>query len=230
VPPSPKVVEAPAGGLWRVGRSPDPLRFSDPLNPSLLENPAAGNRFDSPTGDYRVCYFATTLDGCFGETLARFRPDPGLRVIADEQGFMALGEVPADWRHRRLAVCARPVPSDTIPAVRFLDVEAAATRAVLRDDLGELLAFHGYSDLDVPAVRSGDRRITRWIGRWAYEQRDANGQMKFAGIRYLSRLSTEWECWALFENVALAEQERRPIPRDDAALLRIADLYGLTVF
>lgn len=37
--------------------------------------------------------------------------------------------------------------------------------------------------------------------------------MKFAGIRYLSRLSTEWECWALFENVALAEQERRPIRR-----------------
>jgi hypothetical protein len=152
VPPSPKVVEAPASGLWRVGRSPDPLRFSDPLNPSLLENPAAGNRFDSPTGDYRVCYFATTLDGCFGETLARFRPDPGLRAIADEQGFMALGDVPADWRHRRLAVCVRPAPSDTIPAVRFLDVEAAATRAVLRDDLGELLAFHGFAGR--PAART----------------------------------------------------------------------------
>ncbi len=93
MPPNPKVMEAPAHGLWRVGRSPDPLRFPDPLNPSLLENPTAGNRFDSPTGDYRVCYFATTLDGCFGETLARFRPDPGLRAIADEQGFMALGEV-----------------------------------------------------------------------------------------------------------------------------------------
>ncbi len=54
--------------------------------------------------------------------------------------------------------------------------------------------------------------------------------MKFAGIRYLSRLSSDWECWALFENVALDEHERRPIPRDDEALLRIADLYGLTVF
>ncbi len=49
-------------------------------------------------------------------------------------------------------------------------------------------------------------------------------------MRYLSRLSSEWECWALFENVTLDEQERRPIPRDDEALLRIADLYGLTVF
>ncbi len=93
--PSPKVVEPPTSGLWRVGRSPDPLRFSDPLDPGLLESRATGNRFDSPTGDYRVCYFATTLDGCFGETLSRFRPDPGLSSIADEEEFMALGEVPA---------------------------------------------------------------------------------------------------------------------------------------
>jgi hypothetical protein len=52
----------------------------------------------------------------------------------------------------------------------------------------------------------------------------------FAGIRYLSRLSSDWECWALFEDVALNEQERRPIPRDEEALSRIAGLYGLTVF
>jgi hypothetical protein len=172
----------------------------------------------------------TTLDGCFGETLSRFRPDPGLRTIADEEGFMALGEVPADWRHRRLAVRITPAPTDAMPTIRFLDVEAAATRSILRDELGKLLAFYGYSDLDVPTIRGGDRRITRWIGRWAYEQRDAQGRMKFAGVRYMSRLSSEWECWALFENVALDEQERRPIPRDDAALLRIADLYSLTVF
>ncbi|MGA8365517.1 MAG: RES domain-containing protein [Solirubrobacteraceae bacterium] len=228
--PSPKVVEPPKSGLWRVGRSPDPLRFSQPLDPGLLESRATGNRFDSPTGDYRVCYFATTLDGCYGETLARFRPDLGLITIAREEGFMALGEVPADWRHRRLAVRATPTPSDVVPATRFLDIEAAATRAVLRGELGELLAFHSYSDLDIPTVRGGDRRITRWIGRWAYEQRDENGRMKFAGIRYLSRLSSDWECWALFEDVALNEQERRTVARNDEALARIADLYGLTVF
>jgi hypothetical protein len=227
---APKIVEPPANGLWRVGRSPNPLRFSEPLDPGLLENRAGGNRFDSPTGDYRVCYFATTLDGCFGETLSRFRPDPGLSAIAREEGFMALGEVPADWRHRRLAVRVMPRPSDAIPTIRFLDVEAAETRAVLRSEIGELLAYYGYSDLDVPTVRGGDRRVTRWIGRWAYEQRDADDRLTFAGIRYLSRLSSEWECWALFEEVALDEQERRPITRGDHALGRLADLYGLTVF
>ena len=229
-PKRPKIVEPPKSGLWRVGRSPDPLRFSDPLDPGLLENRTTGNRFDSPTGDYRVCYFATTLEACFGETLSRFRPDPGLSKIAHEEGFMALGEVPADWRHRRLAVRTTPSPSDAIPAIRFLDVEAAETRALLRNELGELLAYYGYSDLDVPTVRGGDRRITRWIGRWAYEQRDTGDRLEYAGIRYLSRLSSEWECWALFEDVALDEQERRPITRDDHALTRIAELYGLTVF
>jgi RES domain len=154
VAPRPKVVEPPKNGLWRVGRSPDPLHFSDPLDPALLENRATGNRFDSPTGDYRVCYFATALDGCFGETLSRFRPDPRLAAIAHEEGFMALGEVPADWRHRRLAVRAAPRSSDGAPTIRFLDVEAAETRAVLRAELGELLAFYGYSDLDVPTVRA----------------------------------------------------------------------------
>jgi len=208
-PRGPKIVEPPRAGLWRVGRSPDPLRFGDPLPPSLLESPNTGNRFDSPTGDYRVCYFATTLDACFGETLSRFRPDPGLSAIAHEEGFMALGEVPADWRHRRIAVRTAPAPSTAIPANRFLDVEAAETRALLRNELGELLAYYGYTDLDVPTVRGADLRITRWIGRWAYEQRDADNRLKFAGIRYLSRLSSEWECWALFEDVALDEQERR---------------------
>ncbi|HST55233.1 MAG TPA: RES family NAD+ phosphorylase [Solirubrobacteraceae bacterium] len=228
--PKPKVIDSPKAGLWRVGRSPDPLRFSDPLEPSLLENRTAGNRFDSPTGDYRVCYFATTPDGCFGETLSRFRPDPRLSAIAHEEGFMALGEIPADWRHRRLAVRAQPAPGETIPTIRFLDVEAAETRAVLRQELGELLAFYGYSDLDVPTIRGVDRRVTRWIGRWAYEQRDSEDRLQFAGIRYLSRLSSEWECWALFEGVPLIEHERRPISRENEALVRIANLYELTVF
>jgi hypothetical protein len=143
---------------------------------------------------------------------------------------MSLGDVPADWRHRRLAARVIPVPSPKLPAIRFLDVEAAETRAVLREDLGELLAYYGYTDLDVPTVRGGDRRITRWIGRWAYEQRDDDDLPIYAGIRYLSRLSTEWECWVVYDDVTLEEQERRPILRNDEALSHVATLYGLTIF
>ncbi len=229
-PKAPKIVAPPPRGLWRVARSPDPLRFSEPLDAELLKSPSAGNRFDSPTGDYRVCYFSTTLEGCFGETLARFRPDPGLAAAASEEGFMAPGEVPADWRHRRLAVRVVPEPSEAIPAAVFLDVEAPETRAVLRRELGQLLAFHGYSDLDVAVVRGSDRRITRWIGHWAREQRDLDGCLCLAGVRYLSRLSSDWECWALFDGAGLDEQERRPIGRQDPALAPVAELHGLTVF
>ena len=83
-PKRPTIALPPKSGLWRVGRSPHPLRFSDPLDPSLLESRTTGNRFDSPTGDYRVCYFATTLEACFGETLSRFRPDPGLSATGQQ--------------------------------------------------------------------------------------------------------------------------------------------------
>jgi RES domain len=174
---------APDTGFWRIGRSPDPIRFSPPPEPEALNSATAGNRFDSPTHSYSVCYFATELAGCFGETLARFRPDPGLASVASEEGFMLSGEVPADWRYRRLAVRAAPESNGTPP--RFLDVENLATRETLRDELGELLAFFGYTDLDVAVVRGADRRITRWVGAWAYDQRDEQGAPVYAGVRYL---------------------------------------------
>lgn len=69
-----------------------------------------------------------------------------------------------------------------------------------------------------------------WIGKWAFEQRDGNGAPFFAGIRYLSRLDTNWECWAVFHDVEIREVSRQPIERGDAALEKVAEGYGLTVF
>jgi hypothetical protein len=46
--------------------------------PRAQGKPNTGNRFDSPTGAYGVRYFASDLDGCYGETLARFRADKKL--------------------------------------------------------------------------------------------------------------------------------------------------------
>lgn len=223
-------VPQPHRGMWRVGRSPDPVHFGEPLPADQLDNPHTGNRFDSPTADYRVCYFATTLDGCFGETLARFRPDPELVEAATEEGFMAVGEVPAAWRQRRLAVRVRAEPSPRLPSVRFLDVEGLSTRQVLRGELAPLLAYYGYRDLDVPTVRGADRRITRWIGKWAHDQRDDTGLPVFAGVRYLSRLSSDWECWAVFDDVPLRELARQPILQDERTLRRVARAYELRVF
>lgn len=226
-------VGTPDGGVWRVGRAPDPLALPDPVPRSLLDKPGLGNRFDSPSGTYRTLYFSTTLAGCYGETLARFRPDPALAgVIGDEWsslGFMRIGDVPADWRQRRMAVQVR-FHQDGLFAhgVRFLDVESLETREVLRRELGAVLAFYGLEDLDVATVRGGDRRITRLIGQWAYEQADDQGRPQFAGIRYLSRLNTKWECWAAFDDVSIEEMNRRPILATDPALRTVCKTYSLT--
>jgi len=143
---------------------------------------------------------------------------------------MAAGEVPADWRQERVAVRALIRPSEAVPGVRFLDVESLQTRRELRTELAPLLAYYEIGDLDVATVRGGDRRITRWISKWAFDQRDANGKAVYAGIRYLSRLSSEWECWAVFQDVGIAERERRDITRENPSLRRVATDFGLTVY
>jgi hypothetical protein len=218
-----------------VGRDPDPLAASKSLGSSELPKAGTGNRFDSASGGYGVRYFASNLDGCFGETLARFRADPLLsKVIGDEWrdlGFMNVGDIPADWRQRRTAVRVSFPPggeNSRFPnGIRLLDIESVDTREALREDLAELLAYYGYPDLDVGLVRGRDRRLTRNISQWVFEQTDDAGNPLYAGIRYLSRLNTAWELWAVFDDVEMEELERRPIRGEDTSYQRIAKLYGL---
>jgi RES domain len=216
-------------GLWRVARG-DPFALEDPA-PRLIgaaSDPGIGNRFDSALGDFRVWYFATLLEGCYGETLAALRPSPVVRVAVqgDDDCLMPLGEISADWRQRRIAVRAR-FPEPDRP---FLDVEAASTRNRLRSELPWLLAELGLDDIDTAAIRSKDRRLTRWISQWVWQRRREIASPNFAGIRFLSHLNTHWECWAVFEDLVLEEQERKPILRQDEALKRVAELYGLDIF
>jgi hypothetical protein len=158
-------------------------------------------------------------------------------VIGDEWaelGFMNVGDIPADWRQRRGAVRVR-FPDDGAnttfsTGVRFLDIESVHTREALLPYFEPLLKFYGYSDLDVAVVRGHDRRITRYISQWTYEQLDENERPMYAGIRYLSRLNSDWELWAVFDHVALEELARRAILRHDEALMSIAKMYKLTVY
>lgn len=212
-----------------MGRAQEPIEFPDPPQGEDLDFPRAGNRFDSPTEDFSTCYFATDPAACFGETLSRFRPNPLLADVADEEGFMGIGQVPADWRHQRVLLRAELEPNGARPSPRFLDVEALETREHLREQLARILAFYGLGDLDVATVRGGDRRVTRWIAKWAYEAWDEEGARIFAGIRYLSRLNSKWECWAVFHEAGIVELEREPITRQNQALLSIARTFKLTV-
>jgi hypothetical protein len=229
-----EVVATPDEGVWRIGRDPDPLSPSRASGSSELSEPGTGNRFDSPTGEYGVRYFATKLEGCYGETLARFRADERLANLIgkewEERGFMSVGDIPADWRQRRTAVNVR-FPNALNPrfprGVQFLDIEAVETREAMREDFEPLLAHYHYPDLDMPLVQGRDRRITRYISQWAWEKRSDESRL-YAGIRYLSRLNNKWECWAVFDEVEMEELNRRPILTTDSALQKIAKLYGLT--
>jgi hypothetical protein len=138
---------------------------------------------------------------------------------------MALGEVPADWRHRRLAVRVQYPQSD-----QFLDVEHIDTRERLRAELGHILVGLGHEDLDVATIRGGDRRLTRWISDWAYHYAGDQVSTRLAGIRYVSRLG-DWECCAVYDDIAIQTVvTRQPIRRENPALLRIANAFGLRVF
>jgi hypothetical protein len=223
-------IQVPDDGVWRVARGPDPYETRPPLTGVELDAPRAGNRFDSPLGSYSVLYFCTQLTGCFGEVLARFRPD--LRLIAilknewSDLGFMPGGELNADWRRSRLAVRALPADDQAV----FLDIEAIRTREALMRPLAPILTAYGASDLDVATVRSGDRRITRWVSWWAWSQLNDDGAPRYAGIRYLSRLNSDWECWAIFDRVPTRELERDAIPETMPEMQEIARLFKLRVF
>ncbi|HVF04418.1 MAG TPA: RES domain-containing protein [Frankiaceae bacterium] len=217
----PATVAAP-GRVWRIGRGSEPLTVRR-CEPADATSPRCGKRFDSSTGDYDVLYFGTTLEACFGETLARLRPS--IDVIAlvreewEQRGFMAVGAVPADWRTRRTAV-----------AVTFGDVEHPDTHTFLRRELALGLSALGYRDLDVGVLRGSDRRVTQLVSEWVYRRVDGSGAQRYAGIRYLSRVCSDWECWAVLGDVELVPLELKPITLDVPELQRVAKQFELQVF
>lgn len=212
--------------LWRVGRSDQPLRAS---RLESGENPIlGGNRFDSPKAKYGVIYLASSLDACFGETLARYRPTAEMLGIVKEEwqerGFMVAGSVPQDWRHRRIA--AQVKVFDDRP---FVDVEDSATHDVLTAVLAKELAGLKVERLDIPTVRGCDRRVTRVISDWIWRQADGKGNRVYAGIRYLSKIDDNWECWAAFDDTELSDPPLQflPILQDMDSYLKIAKKYKL---
>jgi hypothetical protein len=211
--------------VWRVGRGDNPLATSM-IPADLLAENRAGNRFDSPKGDYGVTYYGSDLTCCFGETLARLRPKPELAVLVRdewrERNFMEVGAVAAEWRQRRIAVRVKVKGT-------FLDVEALSTRARLRQELVTELARLGYDDFDVPTIRGSDRRPTRAVSQWAHEQTDRRGNRRYAGIRYMSRINSSWECWAVFEEVPVEIVESHAITLDMPELRKVEKLFDLCV-
>ena len=224
----PTVVSAPTAMLWRVGRRPSPLATSPPraLPP---EETKVGNRFDSLAGRFACLYLASDSRGCFMEVLGRLKPDERLAaLVADEwqeRGWMRVGNVPADWRERRCRVQV----AIHVDAPPFLDVDDALTLQRRDEELRPQLDGWGIDQLDTSVVRGRDRRVTRLIADWAWEFRSDRFPHGLSGIRYVSRLDSSQECWAVFSGVETREIGRTPLLPQDPDLLYAARRLGLTI-
>lgn len=115
--------------------------------------------------------------------------------------------------------------------LRLIHARTPALPAVLAKRLAPTLNFLGASDLDVAAIRGGDRRVTRAISEYAWGlMNQETGKPVYAGVRYLSRLDTSWECWAVFDRTPTTELERRGITLEMGDLTEIATLFGLKLY
>lgn len=213
----------PKHDVWRVGRHAEPARFSW-IDPGTAGLDNAGNRFDVPGGG--VLYASSQLDGCFGETLSRFRPSPKMiEEIGNDPGYMNVGAIPTAWRLDRTIV--RLECNDSLP---FVDVESIKTCNVLTSELGPLLVALGINmPLDVALVRGHGRLLTRAIATWAYTQTDQDDVPLFSGIRYKSRIATRWTNWAIFSGTKVETVDSTAIEFNNPNLQRVAKSYGLTL-
>jgi hypothetical protein len=221
---------SPGGRLYRVGRRPDPWAFPDWAN--VGSDGTFGNRWDDPQGVYRVLYASSSRLGALVEVLARFRPDPHvleiLKEIEDEEGAAAQppGELEAAWLRRRCLGVAQ-VEGE------FVDVGHSTSLAQLREALASRVLHYGLDDLDAATIRlSAPRGFTQEISRYVYDRSTPQGQRRFAGIAYRSRLGDEFRNWAIFESPGSAlpwigEPETAAIEADDPDFLRALQLLGV---
>jgi RES domain len=205
-------VSPPAEAVFRVVAQreggPDEVYDPPPWNTSFR------GRFDDPRINrpdrgfpkencFRVLYFATQLAGAFGETLQRHIPRPKelekiFRNNPPPNPLFLGGQVTQAELARRQIGRTR-----LDPALRFADVMAAGTRMALyyTPTIPPLVEQLGLSHLDISAI-TGDtkehRQLTQEIALYIYNLADNQGQPAFDGIRYLSHVNADWECWAVF--------------------------------
>ena len=211
--------EPPTGLLYHVGRDPDPLAWTE------WEYVGEG-RFDDPEQPrtFRVLYAAEQRLAAFVETLQKWRPSiealAALELVLPAPGGgdapeEAAGVFPADWRLKRRIGVLRLLPDQ-----RWLDLREHETRETLRARLASTLQTFGYADFDLGDALGRDRRLTRAIARFTYED-------GFQGIAYTSRFDDNFDCWAIFAGARFEPVDHLPIAKDDPDLLEAALRFHL---
>ncbi|MCX5151476.1 RES domain-containing protein [Streptomyces sp. NBC_00320] len=225
VQPDVVLVPAPDHGVWRLGKAKNPVKYERISQEDWSRT--GGNRWSLVS--YDILYCASRHDGCFAEALAPFRVDPKMReVIGDEwtkPSFMTPGKIPRDWTTRHILVRLQ-LPKEA----RFLDVDDERTLETLSRELKDELAEQGVDRLTTEHIQGFNRRITRQISAWAITQRTGPSEQErlIHGIAYRSRFGMR-QCWAVFNDVELKQEETSLIFPESEALRRVAEEYDLTM-
>ena len=233
--PSIQLAAPPRAPLYRVGWPPDP--FVPPDWRYARPDGAFGGRYDDPRAGqgvpprqrYRILYLASQHEGAYGETVAQFRPS--VKTLSQYGGRLPFGvrpAIPRDWRvTRRLGSAVLLMPLGTLPVV---DLDAADTVQALRPVLAPVAARLQLPDVDLSALTGPARALTQAAALYIYQQRDVEGRPLYAGLRYVSRLKREWECWAIFaDRVRCRALRVDPIAAADPHLYEAARLLHLAI-
>ncbi len=98
----------------------------------------------------------------------------------------------------------------------FVEIGHSSSLAHVRAALAPRVVHYGIDDLDASAIRlSVPRSFTQEISRYVYDQSTPEGDRRFAGITYLSKLGDEFRNWALFEPAGAESpmaEESAPLP------------------
>ncbi|MDT5366601.1 MAG: hypothetical protein QOC62_1032 [Mycobacterium sp.] len=113
---------------------------------------------------------------------------------------------------------------------RIVDVDDPVTHEYLTAVMADELEGFGVEFLDVDTVRGKNRLITRAMSSWAYWAADDDGNPRYSGARYLSRVLPNEECWAVFDGTDIVENGRQSIQLNNPELRQVADMWGLRPF
>ena len=193
---------------------------------------------------FRTIYGATTIQAAFGELLAGLRPptsnDEQRAVLEKLDGVSwdrHAGTVPATWRFRRQSALARfPLRA------KFIDLRHAGTISHLRSTFVPFMNAYfpdviASDDFDLSDAMSRNRRLTQHLARYLHdlpisEMEELGAEELITGIRYPSRHSADWDCWAVFADRigdGLVVDLPKDIDVDHPDLQAVAAAFNLTV-
>ena len=220
------------GEICRVGYLPDPWDWV-PWEYSPFKG-----RWDDPQALFRTIYAASSLEACFIEVLAPFRPDPGLEPdLAMIEGSPDDGQFPSQapgvlgrsWQQeRRLGFAVVDGP--------FVDIGHSRTIAELRPAFLPAALAYGLQDFDAAAIRvHAPREFTQQVSRHVYGEKLEDGGF-VSGVAFASRHGDDLRLWALFEREADAGRDRSHLLREcrdeaidpsSSAFLLALELHGV---